>query len=82
MKEYASKTFTAEELGQFNGKAGKPAYIAYNGKVYDVTKSDLWTNGEHQESHEAGKDLTAELADAPHMDEVFRNFPVVGVLNK
>jgi predicted heme/steroid binding protein len=32
------KTFSKEELAKNNGKNGSPAFIAYNGKVYDVTK--------------------------------------------
>ena len=42
------KTFTYQELQQYNGKNGNPAYIAYKGTVYDVTGSDLWKDGRHQ----------------------------------
>ncbi len=74
------RKFTKEELSQYNGKDGKPVFITANGKVYDVTTSFLWENGDHQDEHTAGHDLTEELADAPHDDYVFEQFEVVGEL--
>ena len=79
MESAAARRFTREELKRYNGSGGQPVYIAYRGKVYDVTPSSLWTEGQHFE-HFAGADLTDELADAPHGEEVFENFPVVGEL--
>jgi predicted heme/steroid binding protein len=64
------RTFTSEELEEYNGKNGKPAYIAYQGKIYDVSQSDLWRSGEHMGLHGTGKDLTDELELAPHGEEV------------
>jgi len=66
-------------LKHFDGSGGGPIYAAYRGKVYDVSTSPLWTEGQHFE-HLAGADLTDELADAPHGEEVFESFPVVGEL--
>ncbi|MEM3437672.1 MAG: cytochrome b5 domain-containing protein [Nitrososphaerales archaeon] len=74
------KVFTKEELKEYNGKNGKPIYIAYKGKVYDVTESPLWEGGEHQFQHFAGKDLTIEIEGAPHGVEVLERFPIVGEL--
>lgn len=74
------KKFTLEELKQYDGRDGKPAYIAYNGKVYDVTESFLWVSGDHQGQHEAGKDLTEEMAFAPHQEETLERVKLVGVL--
>lgn len=72
--------FTREELAQYNGKDGQPAYVAVDGVVYDVTQSGAWANGEHN-GFEAGKDLTDALAnDAPHDDSNLDGFPVVGTL--
>lgn len=62
----ATKKITRQELEQNNGTNGKPAYVAYNGKVYDVTESSFWVGGDHFGAHQAGKDLTEELAAAPH----------------
>jgi predicted heme/steroid binding protein len=32
-----SHKFTLDELRQFDGKNGSPAYVGYKGKVYDVS---------------------------------------------
>jgi predicted heme/steroid binding protein len=68
-----------DELSKFNGKDGNPAYIAYKGKVYDVTGSSQWMDGDHL-GHEAGQDLTMALDIAPHGEEVIEKMKVVGVL--
>jgi predicted heme/steroid binding protein len=73
------KKFKPEELGKFTGEDGK-TYVAVNGKVYDVSGSDLWEDGEHMGEHKAGGDLSAEIGDAPHGMEVFDEMPVVGEL--
>jgi len=75
------KEFTEEELVQYDGKNGNLAYVAYNGKVYDVTSSFLWKNGIHQVLHSAGVDLTDALEQAPHGDDVLEKFPVVGIIH-
>jgi predicted heme/steroid binding protein len=64
------KKFAVKELEEYTGKDGKPAYISYKGTVYDVSQSDLWGNGNHMGSHQAGKDITEELELAPHKEEV------------
>lgn len=74
------KKFTLEELKQFNGQAGKPAYLMFEGKVYDVTESSLWHNGDHMGAHQAGKDLTEAIKIAPHSKEVLSGIKQVGVL--
>lgn len=73
----ATHLFTTEELAQYDGKDGHKTYFAFKGKVYDVTGSDKWKNGEHY-SLFAGKDLTGMLGEAPHGEEVLTKFPVVG----
>ncbi len=72
------KEFNEEDLAQYDGKNGNLAYVAYKGKVYDVTESFLWKKGIHQVLHSAGMDLTDALEQAPHSDDVLRRFPVVG----
>ena len=75
------KEFSEEELAQNNGKDGSPIFIAYNGKVYDVSKSYSWEDGNHENLHDAGKDLTEDLETAtPHGADVLEKFPVVGIL--
>jgi len=78
--EGVERKFTLEELKQFDGRDGKPAYIAYKGKVYDVTESPMWMDGDHQGLHDAGKDLTQEMSEAPHGEETLANMKVMGVL--
>ena len=74
------KKFTLEELSKFNGTNGNPAYIAFKGKVYDVSDSSFWLEGDHLGSHQAGKDLTEEIDLAPHGPENVDRVKLVGVL--
>ena len=71
--------YTRSQLALRNGQDRDEVWCAYEGIIYDVSTSRLWRNGKHYE-HWAGQDLTAELADAPHTDSVFKRFPVVGKL--
>ena len=74
--------FTLEELAKYNGKDGNPAYVGYEGKVYDVSDIEAWKGGIHQNQHEAGKDYTDVLNNqAPHAPtNLTDNAPVVGTL--
>lgn len=54
------KLFTLEELSQYNGLAGRPAYVAVDGIVYDVTSKTIWAGGTHF-FLTAGKDLTKDF---------------------
>ena len=74
------KKVTKQELEENNGKNGKPAYIAYQGKVYDVSESSFWMDGDHLGMHQAGKDLTGELEMAPHKEENLPKVKLVGDL--
>ncbi len=73
------KEFTREELSKHDGRKSKDIYVAYKGKVYDVTDSGSWMDGEHY-AHEGGLDLTEQMDDASHGDEVFEGYKVVGEL--
>ncbi len=76
------REFTLRELASFNGEEGSPVYIAFGGKVYDVTGSSFWRTGTHLNRHAAGTDLTDQLGSAPHGTDVFEREGVeqVGVL--
>ena len=76
------KKITLTELAAADGKEGRPAYIAFQDRVFDVSQSPLWDEGLHMTGHQAGQDLTAVFADAPHSQEVFERYPQVGVLEK
>ena len=71
---------TGQELRRCNGKNGKPAWIAYRGKVYDVSRSFQWQNGRHWVVHGVGVDLTGSLKDAPHGEDLLERLSVVGIL--
>ena len=74
--------FDAAELQKYDGNEGRPIYVAYKGKVYDVSNSKLWRNGLHMKRHQAGQDLTADIQGAPHEPHVLERYPQVGVLKK
>lgn len=74
------KEFNPDGLPAFTGKEGHPAYVVHKGRVFDVTASKLWKNGLHMKRHAAGRDLTADIAAAPHGPEVLERFPQVGIL--
>lgn len=71
---------TIEELLQFDGKDGRPGYVAYQGTIYDVSGSRLWSSGSHMKKHLAGTDLTDLLKTAPHGEDRIIKMPRVGRL--
>ena len=76
------RRFTRNELARYNGRDGAPAYVAFKGKVYDVSGSFLWRGGKHQVIHHAGVDLTDSIDHAPHGAALLERFPVVGTLEE
>jgi predicted heme/steroid binding protein len=78
----SERLFTHHELKRYNGERGEPAYVAYHGVVYDVSGCPKWRTGLHEGLHFAGFDLSTELPEAPHGQEVFTRPCVkrVGVL--
>jgi predicted heme/steroid binding protein/uncharacterized membrane protein len=70
----------AETLARSNGKEGNPVYIAYKGRVIDVSKSKLWRTGVHMGRHAAGTDLSVKIGAAPHGPEVLDRYPQIGSL--
>jgi len=74
-----TKTYTRGQLALRNGQDREEIWVAYQGKIYDVSHSKLWRDGKHYE-HWAGQDLTDELPDAPHTAQVFEKFEVIGLL--
>ena len=78
--EGGERKFTLEELKEYDGKNGRPAYVAYKGKVYDVSEDYLWVDGDHQGEHAAGMDLTEHMAQAPHGEETLERVKLVGML--
>lgn len=71
---------TLDQLKQYDGKNGNPAYIAVDGVIYDVSNVSRWKNGSH-EGYSAGKDLTDAIkGKSPHGTSVLEGVPVVGKL--
>ena len=68
------------DLALCDGKEGRPALFAYQGTIYDATASRLWKQGSHMGRHQAGTDLSAALAQAPHGAELVTALPAVGHL--
>jgi predicted heme/steroid binding protein len=72
---------TQMELRRNTGERGTRKFIAYNGMVYDVTDCPKWRMDLHEQLHFAGQDLTSELPEAPHTEDVFTR-PCVKVIGK
>lgn len=73
------KTFTIDELKKNNGLNGTKAYIAVNGKVYDVTDVKAWAGGKHK-GNQAGQDVTSIISKAPHGTSVLKKLTQIGIL--
>ncbi len=71
---------TPAALAAADGQQGRPAHVLYEGKVYDVTSSQRWKDGRHFGKHQAGADLTAAMAGAPHGPDVLGRFACLGAL--
>jgi predicted heme/steroid binding protein len=72
---------THVELRRNMGERGSRKWIAFNGIVYDVTDCPKWRLDLHEQLHFPGQDLTSELPDAPHQDDVFSR-PCVKVIGR
>ena len=73
---------TFANLSRFDGSSGRPAYIAYQNRVYDVTQSPKWSDGRHLGKHIAGADLTEAIKGAPHGEEVLERVPFKGKISQ
>jgi predicted heme/steroid binding protein len=70
-----SQSIDAAALAAFDGKEGRPAYVAVDGVVYDVSAE--WKDGEHH-GEKAGTDVTEAFLNSPHSGKVIQDLPVVG----
>lgn len=76
----AARGLTLEELAAYDGNDGRPAYFAFEGKIFDASQSKLWKEGVHMGRHNAGFDLTEALNLAPHGREKVLALMAVGEL--
>jgi len=74
------REFTLKELSEYNGKNGKPVYVAVDGIVYDLTHLKKWKTGTHMGKLKAGQDVSK--VKAPHGDKFMKRMKKVGVLKK
>lgn len=65
------------ELKRNTGERGTRKFIAHQGIVYDVTDCPKWRLDMHEWLHFPGQDLTSELPEAPHKEEVFKHDCVI-----
>ena len=71
---------TLDQLKQYDGKNGNPAYVAVDGVIYDVTNVPQWAGGVHN-GYSAGNDLTDIIKNkSPHGVKQLNGVPVVGKL--
>jgi mannose-6-phosphate isomerase-like protein (cupin superfamily)/predicted heme/steroid binding protein len=74
-----TKEFTLSELAQYDGTMGKPAYVAVNGIVYDVSANSKWSGAVHY-GLTAGKDLSSQFENCHSSASKLAKLPKVGVL--
>jgi len=73
---------TLDELSNYNGLNGNPAYVAIDGTIYDVTNSKSWIDGVHF-GLVAGRDLTEEINSChPNKEEILSKLIPVGKIKK
>ncbi len=71
---------TLEELKTYDGTNGNPAYIAIDGKIYDVSVIPNWDGGSHH-GFKAGNDLTKEMKEiSPHGVSKLQFVEEVGII--
>lgn len=74
------KELTLEELAKYDGKNGKPAYIAVNGIIYDVTNEEIFKQSPHN-SLNLGSDITKEFNGCHNENEsILAKLPIVGTV--
>lgn len=75
------ESYTRSQLALRNGQDRDEIWVAYQGIIYEVSKSRHWRGGLHY-GHWSGQELSSELPDAPHGEEVFKRMKVVGTLSE
>lgn len=73
------KEFTLQELANYTGVNGKPAYVAVDGIVYDVSSNPMWLGGTHYGLN-AGKDLTEQFKTCHDKKSMLDSLTKVGIL--
>jgi len=74
-------TITRAQLLRHNGDIENEKWIAYDGIVYDVTDCPNWRGELHRNLHFPGQDLSGEISEAPHSEDVFTR-PCIKVVGR
>ena len=74
------KEFTKEELANFDGQKGQPAYISFNKVVYDMSGLKHWKDGKHYRGAHAGIEVDNIIKKAPHGPEMLQYAKEIGKL--
>jgi predicted heme/steroid binding protein len=79
----ANRSYTLEELAQYDGKDGNNCLVAVDGEVYLIEGFALWEMGEHIPSGgraRCGLDLTEVIDESPHGRSKLQLLEKVGTL--
>jgi arsenite oxidase small subunit len=74
------RRLSLKELEGFDGKEGRPLYLAFKGRIYDLSNSRLWIQGMHMGMHTRDENLAETIKGAPHGEEMLERFPILGTL--
>jgi predicted heme/steroid binding protein len=77
--QFKTHGMTLATLATYNGKSGQPAYIAFEGTVFDVSSIANWKSGSHH-GVKAGTDITDVFASSPHSKSILKLAVVIGKL--
>ena len=82
--EPTNRTYTVEELAQYDGKDGNQCLVAVDGNVYLIEGFALWQSGEHLPSGgraRCGLDLSEVINESPHGRSKLQLLKQVGTLS-
>ena len=81
----AYRSYTTQELAQYDGKDGNKCLVAVDGDVYLIEGFALWQNGEHLPSGgraRCGLDLSEVINESPHGRSKLQLLKKVGTLEQ
>ena len=83
--EPTNRSYTLQELAQYDGKDGNQCLVAVDGNVYLIEGFALWQDGEHIPSGgraRCGLDLTKVIDESPHGRSKLQLLKEVGTLEQ